>query len=81
MPHLCWVAQRKPDPRLLAGVIVVHVVVAGFTWRHPASRSKPDSWPEVGVALRQRSTNGQLARLLAFRTQVGGPWGTVSSPL
>lgn len=26
-------AQRKPNPKLLAGLIVVHVVVATFTWR------------------------------------------------
>jgi hypothetical protein len=47
--------------------------------RHPASRPKPDSWPKVGVAPSQRSANGQLARLLAFRTQVAEPCGR--SPL
>ena len=26
-------AQRKPDPRLLAGLVVLHVIVAPFTWR------------------------------------------------
>jgi len=26
-------AQSKLDPRLLAGLIVVHVAVAAFTWR------------------------------------------------
>ena len=31
--HTWWVAQRKPDPKILAGLIFVHIAVAAFTWR------------------------------------------------
>lgn len=41
--------------------------------RYSSTRSKSDSRSEVDVAISQRSANGQLACLLAFRTQVGGP--------
>jgi hypothetical protein len=31
--HTCGVPKRKLDPRVLACLIVLHVVVATFTWR------------------------------------------------